>query len=173
MIGPMQLAAAVNPTAKPGGYPSRFMVGISIEPIAAQSADAEPETPASIMLATTLTCAVPPRKCPTKAFDTSTMRVVRPPRFMITPDRMKNGTASSVNELIELSIRSATIVSGRPKATTLTMHAISIAVATGAPSSISTRKTANSSAISITPPAEAAARRGQSPCLGPKRAAAA
>ena len=34
---------------------------------------------------------------------------------MTTPERMKNGTASSVKELSELIIRSATIVSGMPK----------------------------------------------------------
>ena len=55
IIGPMQDAAAVKPTAKPVGYPSRFIVGISIDPRAAQSAEAEPETPANIMLVATLT----------------------------------------------------------------------------------------------------------------------
>ena len=45
MIGPMVQADATTQTAKSAAYRSRFMAGIMIDPMAAVSAAAEPDTP--------------------------------------------------------------------------------------------------------------------------------
>ena len=65
-------------------------------PRPAASATAAPEMPAKIMLATTLTCARPPRMLPTRAAAKSKMRCVTPSAFIRLAARMKKGTASMI-----------------------------------------------------------------------------
>jgi hypothetical protein len=64
MIGPMIAEAALTAAAKAGSKPSLRMAFTSTTPRPAASACATPLMPAKIMLATTLTCARPPRTCP-------------------------------------------------------------------------------------------------------------
>jgi hypothetical protein len=68
-------------------------------PMAAASADAEPEIPANSMLVKMFTCASPPLKCPISALERFTNLRVIPPVFMIWPARIKKGTAIMGNEL--------------------------------------------------------------------------
>ena len=95
MIGPIIAAHASTAAANSGRYPSRFMAGIIIEPIAARSARPDPESADMNMLATMLACARPPRRCPTSARERPTRRSVIPATFMSSPARTKSGTASS------------------------------------------------------------------------------
>ena len=59
------------------------------------SATAEPETPAKIIEASTLTWASPARKCPTSALAKLKILSVMPTAFIRLPAMMKNGTARS------------------------------------------------------------------------------
>ena len=67
--------------------------------------------PAKIMLPSTLTCARPPRTRPTSSCVKSKMRCVIPPVFIRLPARMKNGIASSGNDVVAEYIRCAIITS--------------------------------------------------------------
>ena len=64
------------------------MAGIMIEPIAAVSAVAEPDTPEKMAAETTETWASPPRRWPTSALANSTIRTVSPPALIRLPARM-------------------------------------------------------------------------------------
>ncbi len=68
-------------------------------PIPAASAVEEPEIPAKIMLTTTLMWPSPPGKWPTMVRARSIRRWVTPAEFIRLADSMKNGIASSTNEL--------------------------------------------------------------------------
>ena len=74
MIGPIVQADATTQTAKSEAYPSFFMAGIMMEPMAAVSAAADPDTPEKMAADTMETCASPPRTCPTRAFAKLTSR---------------------------------------------------------------------------------------------------
>ena len=63
------------------------MAGIMIDPMAAVSAAAEPDTPEKIAADTIDTCASPPRTCPTRAFAKLTIFCVSPPSDMRLPAR--------------------------------------------------------------------------------------
>src|SRR5918993_424430 len=67
MIGPTMAEEAETAAAKAGSKPSRRIARISTVPSPAASAWATPDMPAKIRLATTFTCASPPRMCPTSA----------------------------------------------------------------------------------------------------------
>ena len=79
MIGPIVQADATTQTEKSEAYPSFFMAGIMIEPMAAVSAAAEPDTPEKMAAETIDTCASPPRTCPTSALAKLTIFCVSPP----------------------------------------------------------------------------------------------
>ena len=70
----------------------------SFDWLAASAVD-EPEMPAKKIDSTTLTCASPPGKWPTRSRDNRTRRVVMPPTFIRFAVSRKNGTASRMNEL--------------------------------------------------------------------------
>ena len=70
------------------------MALISTIPSPAMSATAEPETPAKIIEATTLTWASPARRWPTRAMAKLKILSVRPVAFIRLPAMMKRGTAS-------------------------------------------------------------------------------
>jgi hypothetical protein len=96
MIGPMMAADAVIAAAYATGYlPSRAIIPTMIRPMPTASAIAEPDMPAKMMLATTLTCPSPPRKRPTRTRQNLSSRSVRLPVFIRSAARMKSGTASS------------------------------------------------------------------------------
>ena len=95
MIGPIMAAQASTAAANSGRYPSRFMAGIIIEPMAARSARPEPESADMNMLATIPAWASPPRRWPTRARERPTRRSVIPATFMSSPATTKSGTASS------------------------------------------------------------------------------
>jgi hypothetical protein len=80
------------------------MAGISTPPTPAASAVLEPEMPAKSMLTTTLTCPSPPGRCPTVVRANSISRSVIPAAFIRLAASRKNGTASRMNELYDLSI---------------------------------------------------------------------
>ena len=61
------------------------MAGIMIEPTAAASATAEPETPANTTLAATLAWLSPPRSGPVTERASRSSRWLMPPAFMIVP----------------------------------------------------------------------------------------
>ena len=64
------------------------------------------------MLASVVTTARPPGRCPTSFFAKSTIFCEMPPACMRLPAMMKNGTASSVNESTPFSICCATMIMG-------------------------------------------------------------
>src|ERR1700733_16280289 len=98
ITGPQAAAAAVSPAANGPGYPSRFIAGIRIEPVAVASATADPEMPAKKILTATLTIARPPRNGPKMLLNTLTTRSVSLPAFIIPEARRKNGTGKKGRE---------------------------------------------------------------------------
>jgi hypothetical protein len=98
MIGPMMEAHAVTIAANPRGYPCRTMLGISMDPTAAQSARATPVTPAKNMLATMVTWANPPLRWPTMLSARSIRPGSTPARTIISPAMMKKGIAIRAKE---------------------------------------------------------------------------
>ena len=95
MIGPMMAEEAETAAANAGSKPSRRIALISTVPSPAASACATPDMPAKIRLATTLTCASPPRMWPTSAVANSKMRAAMPPELRMLPASTKSGIASS------------------------------------------------------------------------------
>ncbi len=87
MIGPMVQAEATSATAKSAWKPRFFMEGIMMDPIAAVSAAADPETPEKMAAATMDTWASPPRTWPTRAFAKLTIFSVSPPSLIRLPAR--------------------------------------------------------------------------------------
>src|SRR3954464_10040897 len=80
------------------------MAGISTPPTPAASAVLDPEMPANNMLTSTLTWPRPPGSQPTSARDRLISLSVMPAAFIRLAASMKNGIASSRNELYDLSI---------------------------------------------------------------------
>jgi hypothetical protein len=95
MIGPTMAEEAETAAANAGSKPSRRIARISTVPSPAASAWATPDMPAKIRLATTFTCASPPRMCPTSAVAKVKMRAAMPPWFRRLPARTKSGMARS------------------------------------------------------------------------------
>ena len=95
MMGAIIDAHAVTATAKSARYPSFFMAGIIIEPIAVKSAKAEPEIAPMNMLVRILACANPPRKCPIHPLDKLTNRVVIPDTPINSPANTNKGIANN------------------------------------------------------------------------------
>ena len=116
MIGPMTEDAAVRAAAKAAGYlPSWVIIFCMSLPEAAASARAEPDIPAKMMLCTTLTCASPPRKRPTRASQKRSSRSVMLPVFMNSAARMNSGMASRISlRYIPLSSCSAAVPMSSP-----------------------------------------------------------
>ena len=91
--------------------------------------------------AMTLTWASPPRIHPTRASANRKMRLVRPPAFMISAARMKNGTASSSNFAMPLTTYWGIATRGTSPVATNTIRPVRIIDAdTGTLSSIRTQK---------------------------------
>ena len=145
MTGPMVDEAAVMAAENFHSYPLSFMAFISIMPSPAASATAAPDMPEKIMLAMTLTWPRPPQMCPTRARAKRNIRSVIPPVFIRLPARMKNGMASSVNDVVDAYMRWATMVriSAWPMEMKVNTAVRPMATATGTPrriSPISTQK---------------------------------
>ena len=85
--------AMVTQVEKSVSYPSFSIIGIIIGPMVAVSAAEEPEIEPKNRLATIFTCARLPRIHPTRVLESVTSRSVIPPAPMISPARIKNGTA--------------------------------------------------------------------------------
>jgi hypothetical protein len=101
--------AAIRPPARALSCPAATIMGTSSAESAAASATAEPDSAERMQAAMIATYPSPPFTWPTAASATLTMRLERPPVFMISPASMKNGTASSGNESAPLIRFCATI----------------------------------------------------------------
>ena len=97
-MAPRVEAAAVRPAAKAGEYPARPSAGIRTEPVAAQSAVAEPDAPDIARFAPMMTWARPPVMRATNSAAKSMRRWVIPPFSMNRPAMTKNGNARNGNE---------------------------------------------------------------------------
>ena len=115
-MGPMTEDTAVTAAAKLAVYlPSCVIIFCMTLPEAAASARADPDMPAKMMLCTTLTCARPPRKRPTRASQKRSSRSVMLPVFMNSAARMNSGMASSTSlRYIPLSSCSAAVPMSSP-----------------------------------------------------------
>ena len=67
---------------------------MTILPLPAASAMAEPDMPAKMMLCTTFTWPSPPRKRPTSKLQKRSSRSVIVPAFISPAEKMNSGTAS-------------------------------------------------------------------------------
>ena len=85
----------IAPAYAIGYLPPLVIMPIMMRPMPTASAMADPDMPAKIMLATTLTWPRPPRKRPTSTRQNCNSRSVRLPMFMRSAARMKSGIASS------------------------------------------------------------------------------
>ena len=94
----------VTAVEKSASYPWSTIIGISIEPREAVSAEAEPEMPPKKYEATIFTIAIPPRIQPTQAFASAISFSEIPPLPIKQPIVIKNGTAISENDDIPLTI---------------------------------------------------------------------
>ena len=86
---------------------------MKILPWLAASAVDEPEMPAKKIDSTTLTCASPPGRWPTRSRDSRTSRSVMPPTFIRLAVSRKNGTAIRMNELYDLKVSLKRIIGDR------------------------------------------------------------
>ena len=93
-IGPTVAAEAITALEKAGLKPRFFISGNKTVPVAAASANAEPEHPDIIKLAVTPTFAKPPLMCPTNVAANPTILRVTPVTFISSPAKMKRGMAS-------------------------------------------------------------------------------
>ena len=97
------LAAAINAATNSGRYPS-LAIGIAIvRDSTATSADEDPDIPEKNMLNTVVTCANPPRICPTSAWLSSAIRITTFADVINSPTRRKNGIAIRLSESIPLN----------------------------------------------------------------------
>ena len=94
----------VTAVEKSASYPWSTIIGISIEPREAVSAEAEPEIPPKKYDATIFTIAIPPRIQPTQAFASAISFSEIPPLPIKQPIVIKKGTAISENDDIPLTI---------------------------------------------------------------------
>ncbi len=69
----------------------------------ATSAEDEPDMPEKNMLNTVVTCARPPRTCPTSACDNSAMRITTLAEVINSPTSRKNGIAIRLSESMPLN----------------------------------------------------------------------
>ena len=101
---PTPQAAETMAVARGRLYPFSVSWGTMIPPIAAASADVEPETAEKNISAMMTTWPSPPGKCPTMDRASVTRRRLIPPTSMRNPARMKSGTASIGKESIPATI---------------------------------------------------------------------
>lgn len=85
---------ATRAVAWPGGYPSRTMRGIMIDPMAAVAAEDEPEIAPKSAQVTMVTAPSPPLSLLTSAFTKLSRRSDIPPSAMMVPAITKSGSAS-------------------------------------------------------------------------------
>ena len=97
-------AAAKSAVAKGAGYFLLNISGIVIDPIAAVSALADPQTPEKNIVPKTTTIPKPPRTLPTRTRDIFTILPAIPPWPIIVPANINNGIANNVNESMPLRI---------------------------------------------------------------------
>ena len=114
MMGPTVEEAAVTAAEKSAGYPARFIPGIIMPPIEAESAIAVPEMPPKSIDPATLVSPSPPRTQPTAAFAKRMIRRVIPPPFMRLPARMNPGMHSSTKTSMPAYIFCGITASGMP-----------------------------------------------------------
>ncbi len=96
MIGAIVAEAAVMAQARPGGYlPCSRISFVATRPGPAASVMALPEMPEKIMLASTVTWPMPPRKRPTSTFAAAQRRSETVAAFMMFAARMNIGIATS------------------------------------------------------------------------------
>src|SRR5258706_2015399 len=112
------------------------MPGIITEPMAAVSAVAEPDRSAKNMLATMVTCPMPPRMKPTSACEKSMIRLETPPESMMAPVSMKNGIARRPKLLRLANSCCGMTSSGVPVEASAIVAARPMHTATGTPSPI-------------------------------------
>ncbi len=144
ITGPIVDDAAATAAAKLRSNPASSIALISILPRPIASASAAPDTPAKIIDASTATWASPPRTWPTTARANVKIRAVMPPVFIRLPARMKNGIASSVNdvdaEYIRCAIAPSICVSPKPMKNPSAVKPIAMAM--GRPARIKSTRTA-------------------------------
>ena len=124
---PIPHAADTIAVARARLYPFAVNCGTMIPPIAAASAEVEPDTPEKNISAMTTTCPSPPGRCPTSDRASVTSRRLIPPTSMRKPARMKSGTASMGKESIPATICCGMMARGRSATTMATMAAIASA----------------------------------------------
>jgi len=95
IIGPMIAPDAITAPARPGTYPTFFIMGKRSPPIAAASATDEPIKPAKIIEARMAAYPRPPRTWPIISCAIRTTRRERPPAVIISPAKTKKGMAIS------------------------------------------------------------------------------
>ena len=138
-IGPIADDARVMPTAKFVSYPFFRMALTSIDPRPATSAKTDPDIPAKIRLANTLTCPNPPGMRPTKTFAKSKIRSVILPAFIVMPASMNSGIARKVKFSRENPISWAPTLSGNPFIQRYPREHVASEKATGKPRKMRTR----------------------------------
>ena len=114
-----------------------FIIGNNIAATAAVSATAEPERLAIIIAARIATKPKPPRLCPTNFIGKSIIRLDKPPSFIISPAKMKNGIAINEKLSAPLTICCARIwASNKSKCTINATPQTNSENATGIPNKI-------------------------------------
>lgn len=136
MIIPVTPAAATVAAVYCGRYPFSRIGSFITPPMAATVAALDPDNAAKKLEARIATAPSPPVKCPTSDAAKFTSRRDMPPSDMISPARMKNGTARSGKELLVENIRWTTISRLISLTTSPTTLASPSATAIGARSSM-------------------------------------
>ena len=102
---PVVAEAMLTAALKFSGYPSFFISGCIILPMADAEAAAEPEIAPKSIFPRTLTIATPPGIPPTNTRAKSINRMAIPPLFIIFPASIKNGIARSAKLSNPVAIR--------------------------------------------------------------------
>jgi hypothetical protein len=109
IMGPMTAADEVTAALKSESNPFSFIIGMRKEPMAEQSATADPETPAKNMFVTIFTWASPPFKRPTIISANATNLSVIFAAFIKSPARIKKGMAMNGKTSTPVNMRCAII----------------------------------------------------------------
>ena len=96
-------AAAIRAAVNSGRYPSFAIGPAMVRDNTATSADDEPDMPEKNIEKTVVTCASPPRMCPTSACDSSAIRITTLAEVINSPTSRKNGIAIRASESIPLN----------------------------------------------------------------------
>jgi hypothetical protein len=152
IMGPMTAADALVAALKSGSNPFSFIIGMRKEPMAEQSATADPETPAKNMLVTILTWASPPFNRPTIISANPINLSVILAAFIKSPAKIKNGMAMNGKTSTPVNMRCAMIPREMPLAKDRkTSEDTPKQKAIGTPDIKQKKKTAAAVSISISP----------------------